>query len=148
MKINGTRTLEAPVDKVWSFLMDPTAIAKVLPGCERLEEVEPDKFQATLQIGVAAVKGTYSGAVQMLDKTPPHSYRMLIDGSGAPGFVKGEATVTLTPQDGQTMLSYDADAQVGGLIASVGQRIVGGAAKLIINQALKQLEEELAQYGG
>jgi hypothetical protein len=128
--------------------MDPTAIAKVLPGCETLEEVEPDKFQATLKIGVAAVKGTYSGSVQMLDKTPPHRYRMLIDGSGTPGFVKGEATVTLTPQDGQTVLSYDADTQVGGLIASVGQRIVGGAAKLIINQALKHLEEELAQYRG
>jgi carbon monoxide dehydrogenase subunit G len=148
MKINGTRTLDAPLDKVWSFLMDPTAIAKVLPGCETLEEVEPDKFQATLKIGVAAVKGTYNGSVQMLDKTPPHSYRMLIDGSGAPGFVKGEATVTLDAQDSQTVLAYDADVQVGGLIASVGQRLVGGAARLIINQALKQLDEELAQYRG
>jgi carbon monoxide dehydrogenase subunit G len=82
----------------------------------------------------------------MLDKTPPHSYRMLIDGSGAPGFVKGEATVTLATQDDQTALAYDADVQVGGLIASVGQRLIGGAARLIINQALKQLDEELAQY--
>jgi len=148
MKMNGTRTLDAPVDKVWSFLMDPMAIARVLPGCETLEEVEPDKFQATLKIGVAAVKGTYNGSVQLLDKNPPHNYRMLIDGSGAPGFVKGEATVTMAAQDSQTVLSYDADVQVGGLIASVGQRLIGGAARLIVNQALKHLEDELAQYRG
>ena len=84
--------------------------------------------------------------MQLRDKTPPTHYRMSIDGSGTPGFVKGEATVDLAAQGDQTVLTYDADTQVGGLIANVGQRMISGVAKMIINQALKKLTEELAQY--
>ena len=146
LKVQGTYTLDAPVEKVWTFLMDPQAISKVIPGCETLQEVGPDTYRATMKIGVAAIKGTYNGSVQLLDKMPPTRYRMLIDGSGTPGFVKGEASVELAAQDQQTVLTYDADTQVGGLIANVGQRMISGAAKLIINQALKKLTEELAQY--
>jgi carbon monoxide dehydrogenase subunit G len=146
VKIQGTHTLDAPVEKVWAFLMDPQSIAKVLPGCETLQEVEPDKYQATMKLGIAAVKGTYNGSVQLFDKMPPTRYRMLVDGSGTPGFVKGEATVDLAAQGQQTVLTYDADTQVGGLIANVGQRMISGVAKMIINQALKKLAEELAQY--
>jgi uncharacterized protein len=146
VKMSGQYTLDAPQEKVWAFLMNPEAIAKVMPGCEQLDEVAPDTYKATLKLGIAAVKGTYTGSVQLLDKTRPMHYRMLIDGSGAPGFVKGEATVDLAEQDGKTVLGYDADVQVGGLIANVGQRMIGGVAKLIINQSLKKLEEELAQY--
>ena len=146
MKMNGTYTLDAPVEKVWAFLMEPQSIAKVIPGCETLQEVEPDKYQATLKLGIAAIKGTYKGSVQLFDKTPTTHYRLLIDGSGTPGFVKGEASVDLAAQDNQTVLTYDADTQVGGLIANVGQRMISGVAKMIINQALKKLTEELAQY--
>lgn len=145
MKLHGTHTLDAPREQVWAFLMDPESIAKVMPGCDHLEEIAPDKYQATLKLGIAAVKGTYTGSVQLLDKTPPNRYRMLIDGSGTPGFVKGEATIDLEEQDGKTVLTYDADTQVGGLIANVGQRMIGGVAKLIINQSLKKLSEELSQ---
>lgn len=148
MKINGSRTLAAPIDKVWAFLMDPQAIASVMPGCEKLEETGPDTYQATMKIGVAAIKGTYIGSVQLTDKQPPTAYKMLIEGSGTPGFVKGAANITLSEQNGQTLLTYDADTQVGGLIATVGQRIVGGAARMIINQSLGKLEEAVQQYQG
>jgi carbon monoxide dehydrogenase subunit G len=143
--MNGTYTLQAPIDKVWAFLMNPDDIAKVLPGCEKLEETGPDTYRATLKIGIAAVKGTYTGSVQLLDKTSPTHYRMLIDGSGTPGFVKGEAVVDLQAQEHHTVLTYDADTQVGGLIANVGQRMISGVAKLVINQALKKLQEELSR---
>ena len=145
MKMHGTHILDAPRHKVWAFLMNPESIAKIMPGCERLEEVRPDSYEATLKLGIAAVKGTYTGSVQLLDKTSPSRYRMLIDGSGTPGFVKGEATIDLEEQDGKTILTYDADTQVGGLIANVGQRMINGVAKLIISQSLKQLSEEIAQ---
>src|SRR5262245_48513821 len=126
--------------------MDPACIAKVIIGCERLETIAPDTYQATLRLGIAAVKGTYNGSVHLFDKTPPTRYRMRIDGSGTPGFVKGDATVDLAAQDQQTLLTYDADTQVGGLIANVGQRMISGVAKMIINQALKKLGVELARY--
>ena len=145
MKINGTYTLNAPLEKVWAFLMNPNDIAKVLPGCEKLEEIGPDTYQATLKLGIAAIKGTYTGSVQLYDKTPPTRYRMRLDGSGTPGFVQGEAVIDLAAQDGSTVLAYDADTQVGGLIANVGQRMISGVAKLVINQALKKLQDELAR---
>ena len=116
-----------------------------MPGCERLEEVRPDTFEATLKLGIAAVQGTYIGSVQLLDKTPPSHYRMMVDGSGTPGFVKGEATIDLEEKDGETVLTYSADVQVGGLIANVGQRMISGVAKMIVNQSLKKLAEEIAQ---
>jgi carbon monoxide dehydrogenase subunit G len=143
--MQGTYTLLAPINQVWAFLMDPEEIAKVMPGCEALEEAAPDTYRATLKIGVAAVKGMYTGSVQLLDKNPPTSYRMLIEGSGTPGFVKGEASVVLTAEDNRTILAYDADTQVGGLIANVGQRMIGGAAKMLVKQSLKKLGEELTR---
>lgn len=146
--MQGKHTLDAPRETVWNFLMDPQMVARVMPGCEQLEEVAPDTYEATLKLGIAAVKGTYNGSVQMLDKSPPSQYRMLIDGSGTPGFVKGEATIDLQEEDGKTVLSYDADTQVGGLIANVGQRMISGVAKMLINQSLKKLTEELAHYEG
>lgn len=145
MKMQGHHTLQAPRDRVWSFLMQPESIAKVMPGCERLEEVAPDTFEATLKLGIAAVKGTYTGSVQLLDKTAPSHFRMQIDGSGTPGFVKGEATIELSEQDGATVLTYNADTQVGGLIANVGQRMISGVAKMLVNQSLKKLSEEIEQ---
>ncbi len=144
MKVNGNYTLKAPIDKVWEFLMDPDSIAKVLPGCKALEETQPDTFEGTLEIGIAAVKGTYSGSVQLLDKDAPRSYRMIIDGNGKRGFVKGEAAVGLEAVDEDTVLTYDADTQVGGLIANVGQRMLSGAAKMIIKQSLKKLDKALS----
>jgi carbon monoxide dehydrogenase subunit G len=145
VKMHGTYTLNASRDKVWAFLMDPESITKVIPGCEQLEEMAPDTYQATMKLGIAAVKGAYTGSVKLLDKTPPSHYRMMIDGSGTPGFVKGEASIDLQEQDDKTVLTYDADTQVGGLIANVGQRMISGVAKLLVNQSLKKLDEELTQ---
>lgn len=146
VKISGKHTLAAPRDKVWAFLMDPACIRKIILGCERLEEVAPDTYEATLKLGIAAIKGTYNGSVQLLEKTAPTHYRMRLDGSGTPGFVKGDAVIDLEEEGGQTILTYDADTQVGGLIATVGQRMIGGVAKMVISQSLKKLEDELAQY--
>lgn len=143
MKMQGHHTLQAPRDTVWAFLMQPESIAKVMPGCERLEEVAPDTFEATLKLGIAAVKGTYTGSVQLLDKTAPSHFRLLLDGSGTPGFVKGEATIDLSEEDGATVLTYNADTQVGGLIANVGQRMISGVARMLVNQSLKKLSEEI-----
>src|SRR5207245_1236921 len=102
--MQGTYTLDAPVEKVWTFLMDPQAIAKVMPGCETLEEVEPDKYRATMKIGIAAIKGTYNGSVQLLEKTPPTRYRMLIDGSGTAGFVKGAPSAVRCMRPGRAQV--------------------------------------------
>jgi uncharacterized protein len=145
MKIEGTRDIPAPQDKVWAAFLDPPTLAKAIPGCEGLEEVGPGEYKAVMKVGVAAIKGTFEGRVRLMDLEPPHRYRMAVEGKGGPGFVRGEAVMSLAPADGGTRVSYDADVQVGGLIASVGQRMLGGVSKMMLDQFFNRMTELLAE---
>ena len=145
MKIEGTRDIPAPQDRVWAAFLDPTTLAKAIPGCEGLEEVGPGEYKAVMKVGVAAIKGTFEGRVRLMDLEPPHRYRMAVEGKGGPGFVRGEAVMSLAPADGGTRVSYDADVQVGGLIASVGQRMLGGVSKMMLDQFFNRMTELLAE---
>lgn len=144
MIVEGTHRFKADRQTVWRTLLDKGALTKSIPGCDKLEEVEADKFEAVMKVGVAAVKGTYKGNVLITDKKEPSHFKMAVEGSGFPGFVKGEATIKLDEASGgETFVSYKGDAKVGGLIAGVGQRMLGGIAKLIISEFFKRLEEQL-----
>ncbi len=145
MKIEGTRDIPASQDKVWAAFLDPNTLAKAIPGCEGLEEVGPGEYKAVMKVGVAAIKGTFEGRVRLMDLEPPHRYRMAVDGKGGPGFVRGEAAMSLAPTDGGTQVAYDADVQVGGLIASVGQRMLGGVSKMMLDQFFNRMTELLAE---
>jgi len=92
---------------------------------------------------VAAIKGTFEGKVKLSDLEPPNRYRMAVEGSGGPGFVRGDAGMQLSDVDGGTKVSYDADVQVGGLIASVGQRMLGGVTKMMLDQFFTRMTELL-----
>ncbi|MBI2369696.1 MAG: carbon monoxide dehydrogenase subunit G [Deltaproteobacteria bacterium] len=148
MKIEGAYTFEAPRERVWKVLLDPDTLQRCMPGCEKLEAIGPDQYEATLKIGVAAVKGTYMGKVAIADKEPPARYRLLVEGSGAPGWVKGEAVMELADQGDKTLVTMTADAQVGGLIAGVGQRLIGGVAKMMAGDFFKRLAEAAKFSGG
>jgi carbon monoxide dehydrogenase subunit G len=115
-------------------------IAQCMPGCEGLTAIGPDRYEATMKIGIAAVKGTYKGKVTIKDKQPPAHYVLSGEGSGGPGFLQGDMAIDLEEQDGQTLLKYSADAKVGGLIAGVGQRMLGGVAKMMVDQFFKKME--------
>lgn len=141
MKIMGDYTFEAPRDLVWEALNDPTVLAKIMPGCEKLVQTADNEYEGALKIKVGPVQGTFQGKIKLSDIKAPESYHMLVDGQGAPGFVKGEGNANLTEQDGKTLLHYAGDAQVGGRIASVGQRLIESSAKSIINQSLNGLHE-------
>ncbi|MBI1994537.1 MAG: carbon monoxide dehydrogenase subunit G [Deltaproteobacteria bacterium] len=143
MKIDGRYTFKAPRDKVWEIVLDPKIIAQCMPGCEGLTAIGPDRYEATMKIGIAAVKGTYKGKVTIKDKQPPAHYVLSGEGSGGPGFLQGDMAVDLEEQDGQTLLKYSADAKVGGLIAGVGQRMLGGVAKMMVDQFFKKMESFL-----
>lgn len=144
MKLSGKYTFSAPREEVWELLMDPSALQRIIPGCERLEEIGDDTYAADIKLGLANVRGDYSGTVKLVDQRPPESYRMEGEGRGKPGFAKGVGNVELTEQpDGKTLMQYSGDAQVGGPIAGIGQRLIEGAAKSIINQSLKALSAEL-----
>jgi uncharacterized protein len=144
MKLEGSYEVKAPRQKVWSAFLDPETLRKAIPGCEKLEMIGPDEYKATLKIGVAAVKGTFEGKVRLLDKKPSDSYRLAAEGSGGPGFVRADTLISLADIDGGTRVSYSADVQVGGLIAGVGQRMLGGVSKMMADQFFNRMSEQLS----
>ncbi|HEY2992996.1 MAG TPA: carbon monoxide dehydrogenase subunit G [Methylomirabilota bacterium] len=143
MKLEGAYDVPAPRKKVWDAFQDPKLLKKAIPGCEKLDAVGPDEYKATMKVGVGGVKGTFEGKVKLSDKQPPDSYKMSVEGAGGPGFIRGEAVITLTDHDGGTKVSYSADLQVGGLIASVGQRMLGGVSKMMADKFFNRMGELL-----
>ena len=143
MKLEGSYDVKAPRSKVWGAFLDPETLRKAIPGCERLELIGNDEYKATLKIGVGAVKGTFEGKVRLSDKQAPDSYRLAAEGSGGPGFVRADTLITLTDAEGGTRVSYSADVQVGGLIAGVGQRMLGGVSKMMADQFFNRMTELL-----
>jgi carbon monoxide dehydrogenase subunit G len=143
MKLAGQYILPAPPAKVWALLTDPNRLAKLLPGCERLDPDGPDRFKAAVKFGIAAISGKYAGTIEFAEKKPPTSMRMKLSGKGIPGFVDGVGHIELAEKGGQTELRYTGEAQVGGMIASVGQRMIEGAARKIVDQFFAAASEEL-----
>jgi uncharacterized protein len=143
MKLEGSYEVKAPRQKVWSAFLDPETLRKAIPGCEKLEMIGPDEYKATLKIGVAAVKGTFEGKVRLSDKKPSDSYRLAAEGSGGPGFLRADTLISLADIEGGTRVSYSADVQVGGLIAGVGQRMLGGVSKMMADQFFTRMSEQL-----
>ena len=130
MEMSGEERIAAPRDTVWSGLNDPEILKQSIPGCEAIEKVSETEFKATVLVKVGPVKARFNGAVTLSDMDPPNGYTITGEGKGgAAGFGKGGARVTLTEQDGVTVLAYQAHASVGGKLAQIGSRLIDGAAK-------------------
>jgi carbon monoxide dehydrogenase subunit G len=125
--------------------MDPRALARCLPGCQRFEEVAPDVFEASVTLGIAVVKGTYNGKVQISEREEPNRYRLSLEGSGTSGSVRGSGTLTLSPVADGTSVHWEADVQIGGPIASVGQRLLPGVTKMVAGEFFKCMDGHLMQ---
>lgn len=146
MKLAGSYTFDAPRESVWELLMNPTVLQRIIPGCERLEEIGPDTYSADIKLGIANIRGDYTGTVKISDQHPPERYRLEGEGRGKPGFAKGSGELELLTEDGKTTMRYQADVQVGGPVAGIGQRLIEASAKSIINQSLKALGAELETH--
>jgi carbon monoxide dehydrogenase subunit G len=131
MDVTGSYTFNAAPERVWDLMMDPAAIAACIPGCEKLEPEGVDRYRAKITIGLAAITGTYEGTVVITEKIEKSSYRLAVEGQGKPGFVKGDAAITLRPDGGGTVVELTATVQTGGAIARLGQRLIGAAAKMM-----------------
>src|SRR5215831_13988469 len=145
MKVNGEATLSAPVADVYAALTDPAVLVRTIPGCQRLEQTGPDTFKATIEAGVAAIKGTFDGDVRLSDQAPPTSFTLHASGAGAPGTVSAVVQLALAPvESGGTRLSYDADATIGGVIGGVGQRMLTGVAKKTAGEFFDAVDRALS----
>jgi uncharacterized protein len=134
MQITGTYSFPAEPSRVWELLMDTRAIAACLPGCKELRDMGNDLYTAELNIAVAAISGQYGATIAITDKEPPTSYRLTVEGSGRMGFVKGDARITLTEREGKTEVAVESNADVGGAIARVGQRLMEGVARMTMDR--------------
>jgi carbon monoxide dehydrogenase subunit G len=134
MDIAGSYTFDAPPDKVWALLMDPAVIASCIPGCDTFEPTGENSYRARLTVALAAITGTYDGIVTLTDLLPPTSYRLLAEGKGRPGFVKGSAAVSLRSDGAATIVDVAGTVQTGGPIARLGQRLIGGVSKMMMDR--------------
>ena len=145
MKIEGRFTFAASSQEVWNILTDPESLQRCTPGCKHLNETMPDEFEATMELGIGPIKGTFHGKISLKDKDPPRSYRLIVEGSGAAGFVRGEGALSLqedTPD--KTTVQVVGDGQVGGVMAGVGQRLFEGVAKQLMGQFFQCMQGRLA----
>src|SRR3981081_1998909 len=130
MTMSGEVQLSASRDRVWNMLNDPAVLKGCIPGCEQLELNDNNEFQAVATIKIGPVKARWKGKVRLSDLDPPNSYRLSGEGEGGvAGFAKGGATVALSDRDGGTLLTYNVEAQIGGKLAQLAQRMINGSAK-------------------
>jgi hypothetical protein len=142
MKIEGTQELQAPRERVYAALSDPQVLQRCIPGCESLEKTDDDAYAVTIKVGIGMIKGTFKGNVRLEDMRAPEHYRIVVDGKGGPGFVKGSGDFDLEEQDAGTVIKYTGELQVGGAVAGVGQRMIEGAAKMMASRFFSALETE------
>ena len=143
MKVEGSYTFDAPRERVWSVLLNPESLKACIPGCEAMHPTGPDQYEATMKVGVAAIRGTYKGHIAITERNEPASYRLMVEGRGGPGFVKGTALVELVDQGQATLINVHGDGQVGGTVAGVGPRMLGGVAKMLMGQFFDCLKKQL-----
>jgi uncharacterized protein len=144
MEIKSTYVFDAPVDRVWDLLMDTRVVATCIPGCRELREVGPDRYEADLAVTVAAITGNFAATVAIEDKIAPQSYRLVVQGTGRTGFIRGEAAIALTAAKEHTLVEVAADAHVGGAVARVGQRLLEGVGKMTMDRFFECLSAKLA----
>ncbi len=148
MTMNGEVQLNAPREVVWTKLNDPEVLKVSIPGCEQLDKVSDTEFQAVATTKIGPVKAKWKGKVHLTDLDPPNGYKISGEGEGGiAGFAKGGAVVTLTDKDGGTLLTYNVEAQIGGKLAQLGQRLIAGAAKKMADDFFAKFAAAVAPSG-
>ncbi len=134
MKLTGSYQFNAGAAKVWAALTDPKSLEKCIPGCEGLKHQGNNVYEADLSVGVGPIRGKYHAKISMQDQVQNRSFRLVIQGTGAGGFVNGDALITLEETNGKTTVTVDADSQAGGPVMRVGQRMMGSVGKSMMDR--------------
>ena len=142
MKVDGTHDVHARRERVFRAMTDPAVLQRCIPGCEQLELTGENTYATTLRAGVGSIKGVFKGTVRLEDVRAPEHYRMVVEGKGQPGFVKGSGDLDLAETDGVTTITYSGDVTAGGTLASVGQRMLQGSVKMMATQFFTAIEAE------
>lgn len=143
MELNYSHTFKnIPINVVWDTIQDQDVLKDVLPGCKVFEEVGERKYESVLGINIGPIKGEFTADVEQVDLVEPSSYRLLVKAKGKPGEIDADAAMTFEETEAGTVLTCVADVGVTGLLATIGQRIMGGVAKVILGQFFKDIEKK------
>lgn len=140
MKLALSHSFKASPERIYAALIDPAVLQACLAGCEKMQLTGPDAYDVELSLGLAGLKGRYTGKVRLSEKNPPGSLTLEMEGKGLPGFVRGAARLTLTAAGSGTTLQAEGDVSVGGVIAAVGSRLIEAAAKKIAGDFFAKLD--------
>jgi uncharacterized protein len=146
MKIEGTQKIAVPRERVFAALTDPAVLQKCIPGCEQMEKTGENQYNAKLTAGVGPIKGVFTATISLADITAPSHYKIVVEGKGQPGFVKGAGELNLSEEGDGTLIQYSGEINVGGLLASVGQRMIQGAGNMMAGRFFSALEQEAKTY--
>jgi carbon monoxide dehydrogenase subunit G len=144
LKIAGAHLLAVPQERAYALLQDPVVLGKCMPGCDALEQIGEAQYHMKMKMAMASVSGLFDGTVRIADQTPTTSFRLIVEGAGKIGFMKGEGLLTLVAAEGGTNVQYEGSIEVGGTIAAVGQRLLDGTSKMLIKRFFDKLGEEVA----
>jgi len=144
MKLEGEYTFDGPREQVWELVRDPDVLVTALPGAKSLEQTGENEYEGEMNLRVGPVAGVFAGRLVVSNEQPPESCTLAVEGKGKQGFVDGIGHVNLEAvEDNKTLMKYEGDVQVGGKLASVGQRLVETASKSIIRQGLDTMNNAL-----
>jgi len=147
VKISGVYTLNVPQERAYALLQDPAILAKCMPGCEGLDRIAENQYAMRMKMVLASISGLFAGKVTIADPNPPTGYRLIVEGSGKIGFMKGDGVLMLSPAGSGATVHFEGDVQVGGTIASVGQRLLDTTSRMLIKRFFTRLAAESAQAG-
>ena len=143
MKVTGSYTFDADIQTVWDSMLSPDVLAGCIPGCDRFDPSGEDSYDVEMTVRIASIRGAYKGAVKIEDKVQLKSYRMVVTGSGRGGSVQGSGDLRFSEDNGKTTVDIVGDSQVTGVVARVGQRLLGGASKMMMNQFFDCLRSKI-----
>jgi uncharacterized protein len=141
VKISGSYKLPIPPEQAYNRMQDPAVLAAAMPGCDSLEKIGDNEYRLKMKLAMASLSGAFDGKVKITDQSPPESFRLMVEGSGKLGFMKGEGLLKLSAAETGSEVSYEGDVQVGGTMAAVGQRLIDATSKMMIKRFFDKLAE-------
>ncbi len=144
MKLAGNYTVPIHRDRAYALMQDPAVLARAMPGCDHMALIAPDEYEMRMKMVISSIQGLFAGKVRIADSNPPEGFRLIVEGSGKVGFMKGEGVLTFTSLYTSTDVHYEGDVQVGGMIAGVGQRLLDTTSRYLIKKFFEKLNAEAA----
>ncbi len=143
IELDGKTEYGAQRELLWEMILDPDVLARIVPGCKKLEIVNENEYQGQMRIKVGPMDGVFQGTVALSELNAPHSFHLVMNGRGPSGIVEGEGDVYLQDAENGTEFSYTGQGQVSGRMASVGQRVMTSSARAVVKQSLENLDKQV-----